>query len=190
MSVRASTSGSVTRMRATSSATLPLPTTTARAPDRSGVASSKLRVRVVPAHEVDGGDAARQVLAGNVQRAIGLRPDGIDDGVVALGEFGGLHVLADHDVAEEPEARVFGGLFELLADRLDLRVVGRDAGAHQPPRGRQHLQHVDGDIDVLGRVGRLQQRCRGEEPRRSGTDDGDVVWAHTRPSVRAGPRRG
>ena len=92
-------------MRATSSATLPLPTTTARAPDRSGAICSKLRVRVVPAHEVDGGDAARQVLAGNVQRAVGLRADGVDHGVVALGEFAGLDVLADHDVAEEAEAR-------------------------------------------------------------------------------------
>ena len=41
MSVVASTSGSVTRMRATSSATFPLPTTTARPVDRSGAISSK-----------------------------------------------------------------------------------------------------------------------------------------------------
>ena len=139
----------------------------------------KIRMRVVPADEVDGRDAAGQILAGNVQRAVGLRADGVDDGVVALGEFGRLDVFAHHHVAEKAEAGVFGDLFELFTDRLDLRVVGRDAGAHQPPRRRQHLQHVDDDADLLGRVGRLQQRCGGEETRRSGADDGDMVWAHT-----------
>lgn len=142
-------------------------------------------VRVVPAHEIDGGDAARQLLAGDVQRAVGLGPDGIDDGVVTLGELTGLHVLADRDVAEETEPRILGRLLELLADRLDLRMIGRDARAHQPPRGGEHLQHVNGDIGVLRRVGRLQQGGRGEEPRRSGADDCNVVRAHSRPSIRA-----
>ncbi|COW64470.1 Uncharacterised protein [Mycobacterium tuberculosis] len=39
--MRANTSGSVSRIRATSSATFPLPITTARAPDRSGDTCSK-----------------------------------------------------------------------------------------------------------------------------------------------------
>ena len=66
----------------------------------------EVRVRVVPADEVDGGHAAGQVLAGDAQRPVGLGADGVDHGVIALGEFGGLHVLADRDVAEEAEARV------------------------------------------------------------------------------------
>ena len=70
-------------------------------------------VRVVPADEVDGGDAARQVLAGNAQRPVGLRADGVDHGVVAFGQLGGLHVVADHDVAEEPEPRIQRRLLEL-----------------------------------------------------------------------------
>ena len=122
-------------------------------------------VRVVPADEVDGGDAAGQVLAGNAQRSVRLGADRVDHRVVALGELGGLHVFADHDVAEEPEPRIQRGLLELRADRLDLRMVGRDAGAHQTPRGGQHLQHVDAHVSVVGRVGELQQRSGGEVTR-------------------------
>lgn len=88
---------------------------------------------VVPADEIDGGDTARQVLTGDVQHAIGLRADGVDHGVVALGELAGLDVFADDHIAEEAEAGVLGRLFELLADRLDLGVIRRDPGAHQPP---------------------------------------------------------
>lgn len=135
---------------------------------------------VVPADEIDGGDTARQVLTGDVQHAIGLRADGVDHGVVALGELAGLDVFADDHIAEEAEAGVLGRLFELLADRLDLGVIRRDPGAHQPPGSRQHLQHVDGHVEVLGRVGGLQQGCRGEERRRPGAHDGDVIGTHTR----------
>ena len=125
----------------------------------------EVRVRVVPADEVDGRDAAGQVLARNAQRPVGLRADGVDHRVVALGQLGGLHMVADHDVAEEPEPRIQRGLLELGADRLDLRMVRRDAGANQPPRGRQHLQHVDAHVSVVGRVGELQQRGRGKVTR-------------------------
>lgn len=59
---------------------------------------------VVPADEIDGGDTARQVLTGDVQHAIGLRADGVDHGVVALGELAGLDVFADDHIAEEAEA--------------------------------------------------------------------------------------
>ena len=38
----------------------------------------EVRVGVVPADEVDGGDAAGQLLAGNAQRSVGLRADGVD----------------------------------------------------------------------------------------------------------------
>ena len=124
-----------------------------------------MRVRVVPADEVDGRHAAGQFLAWDAERAVGLRADGVDHRVVALGQFGRLHVFADHDVAEEPEPRIQRGLLELGADRLDLRMVRRDTGADQPPRGRQHLQHVDAHVSVVGRVGELQKRGRGKVSR-------------------------
>ena len=106
-------------------------------------------VGVVPADEVDGGHAAVQILAGDAQRPVGLRADGVDHGVVAFGQLSGLHMVADHDVAEEPEPWVQRRLLELGADRLDLRMVRRDAGAHETPRCGQHLQHVDADIPSL-----------------------------------------
>ncbi len=73
----------------------------------------EVRVRVVPADEVDGGDAAGQILTGDVQRPVGLRADGVDHRVVALGQLVGLHVLADDDVAEEAEPRIERRLLEL-----------------------------------------------------------------------------
>src|SRR4029077_17875548 len=109
----------------------------------------EVRMGVVPTHEVDGGDAAFELFAGNPQRSVGLRTDGVDDGVVVLGDFGRLHVFTDLDVAEEAEARIQRRLLELRADRLDLRMVGCDPGAHQTPRGRQHLQHVDAYVPAL-----------------------------------------
>ena len=66
----------------------------------------EVRVGVVPADEVHGGHAAGQVFAGDVQRAVGLRADGVDHRVVAVGQLGGLDVLADDDVSEEPEPRI------------------------------------------------------------------------------------
>ena len=138
----------------------------------------KVRMSVVPAHEIDRSDAARQLFAGDVQRSVRLRADRVDHRVVVLGQFGRADVLAHHDVAEKPEPRVVGGLLELLADRLDLGVVGRDPGAHQSPRRRQHLQHVNGDFDLVVRVGGFEQRRRGEESRGARADDCDVVRTH------------
>ena len=65
-----------------------------------------MRVGVVPADEVDRGHTAGQVLAGDAECPVGLGADGVDHRVVAFGEFGGLDVLADGDIAEEPEPRI------------------------------------------------------------------------------------
>ena len=111
------------------------------------------------------GDAASQLFARDVQRPIRLRANRVDDRVVLLGQFGRTDVLAHHDIAEEPEALVLGDILELLADRLDLRVVGSDPGAHQTPRRREHLEHVDGDVELVVGVGGFEQRGRGEESR-------------------------
>jgi hypothetical protein len=124
-----------------------------------------MRVRVVPTDEVDGRHAAGQILTRNAQRPVGLRADGVDDRVVTLGQLGGLHVVADDDVAEEPKPRIQRRLLELGADRLDFRMIRGDAGAHQAPRRRQHLQHVDAHVGVVGRIGELQQRGGGKVTR-------------------------
>ena len=69
-----------------------------------------------------------------------------------------------------------GDLLERARDRLDLRVVGRDAEAHEPPRRRQPLDQVDLDA---GR--RREQRARGVEAGGAGADDGDAKGRHRRP---------
>ena len=146
MSVVASTSGSLTRMRATSSATLPLPTTTARPLDRSGAISSKCGCALYQPTKSTAATLPGRSSPGMPSGPVRLRTDGVDHRVVALGELGGLDMVADGDVAEEPEPRIDGGLLELGADRLDLRMIRGDAGTHQPPRRRQHLQHVDAHV--------------------------------------------
>ena len=60
-----------------------------------------------------------------------------------------VHVDAELDVAEEAEAGLLRGPLERARDRLQLRVVGRDAEPDETPRRRQPLDHVD----LGGRVG-------------------------------------
>jgi hypothetical protein len=118
---------------ATSSATLPLPTTTARS-GQIGRHLLEMRVGVVPAHEVDRRHAARQILPGDVQRPVGLRADRVDDGVVRSASSS----PACRPTAMLPKNRNRGSnavFSNCLADRLDLRVVRRHAGTHQDPTG-------------------------------------------------------
>ena len=131
-------------------------------------------VAVVPADEVGRGDAAGEVLAGDAETAFALRSDGVEHGVVALEQFVAGDVGAEVDVTVEPEPGSGGDLFVLPAHRLDLRVVGGHAGAHETPRGGQPVVHVDPDL----RFGRVEEGPRGVEARRAGTDDGDAVSPH------------
>ena len=143
--------------------------------------SGEVRVGVVPADEVHGRDTSRQVLARDAQRPVRLGAHGVDDGVIALGEFVGRDVGPDRDVAEEAESRIGRRLLEGAADRLDLGVVGRDARTNQAPGGRQHLEHVDVDVRASGGdrlVGEFQQRRGGEISGRAGTDDRHVKGTH------------
>ena len=139
-----------------------------------GVEVHVVGVAVVPTDEVDGGEAAGPVLAGDAEAALGLRADRVDHRVVALQQLLDGHVLAQAHVAEEPESRARGDLLVLRAHRLDLGVVGGDARAHQTPRCGEPVEHVDADRRVL----RVQQRSRRVEPRGPRTDDGHGVRPH------------
>ena len=93
-------------------------------------------------------------------------------------------VLADLDVAEEAKPRSLGDPLERARDGLQVRMVGRDAEADEPPRRRQPLDHVH-----LGRrIGAREQVPGGVEGRRPGSDHGDAerhacaVVAHGSPS--------
>ncbi len=135
----------------------------------------KVRVRVVPADEINRGDTARQLLAGNVECTVRLRTDGVDHRVVAQGQVGRFDMLAHLDVAEKAKTGVLRGLLELLAYRFDLGVIGRDTGTDQAPGRRQHLEHVDRDIDLIRRIGGFEQGRRRKKPGRAGTHNRYVV---------------
>jgi hypothetical protein len=81
-------------------------------------------------------------------------------------------VPADLDVAEEPAPRIGGGLLEDARDRLDLRMIGRDAPSHEAPGRCEALEEMH-----LGVRARLQQMTGRVEAGRPGSDDGD---AHVR----------
>jgi hypothetical protein len=110
---------------------------------------------VVPGDELEGRPRAGQVLARDPEPAVGLRADGVENGVVEADEVVVVQIASDLHVAEEPETRLVGDPLERARDRLQLRVIRRDAEADEPPRGRQPVDHVDLD----GNVG-VEQRTR------------------------------
>jgi hypothetical protein len=103
---------------------------------------AEVRVSVVPADEVGGRVAPAQLLAGDPHRAVGRCPHRVDDRVVVAAVVGERQVLAELDVGEQPQSRVLRRALVQVCDRLDLRVVGGDAGADETPRGWQALVEV------------------------------------------------
>src|SRR5579885_268461 len=98
---------------------------------------------VVPADELGGRVAARQVLAGYAQAAIGLRPAGEHDGVVGAAQFLDREVAADGDVADETEGGRAGDLVIDQDGLLQLGMIGRHAAAHQSVGDGQPFVHVN-----------------------------------------------
>src|SRR5256885_10976884 len=89
-------------------------TTLFRSHDRGRMRQVELQVleigvAVVPGDKGGGGPGARKVLARDAEPAVGLGPDGIDDGVVEAEELLVRNVPADLDCAEEPEPRPGSG---------------------------------------------------------------------------------
>ena len=132
-------------MRATSSATLPLPTTTARSAARGRTSSSWIvGVAVVPGDELGRRPrAAAGPRRGSRAACRSAAPYGVDDRVVQPREVLVREIAPDLDVAEKAEAGLRGDLLERARDRLELRMVGRDAEPDEAPRRRQPLDHVD-----------------------------------------------
>ena len=129
----------------------------------------KVRMAVVPGHELERRPRAWEILAGNPELPIGLRTDRVDHGVVQPREFVVVQVAPDLDVSEEAEAGLRGDALESARDRLELRVVGRNAEADEPPRRREALDHVDLDGNI-----RVEERAGGVEARRSRADYGEA----------------
>ena len=121
----------------------------------------------VPGDESRRRKTVRAVLARNAEPAIALPADRQDDLVVVALEVGERDVAPELDVAEEADPRVERQSFEDAHDLLDLRMVGRDAVAHEPVRCRQPVDEIDRDRDLFLR----DERRRGVEARRPGPDD-------------------
>ena len=79
-----------------------------------------------------------------------------------------VEIAPDLDVAEKAKTRPLRNALEHARDRLDVRVVRRDAQAYEAPRRRQPVEQVDLD----GGVG-SQELPGCIEPRRPRADDGD-----------------
>ena len=170
-------------MRATSTATLPFPITTARSPREVELEVLVVGVAVVPGDELGRGPRAGQVLARDAEPPVGLRADRVDDGVVEPRELVVRDVAADLDVAEEAEARrravfsktretalISGGRARRRGGRGPTASAGARSGRPRPRVGRQQLR-------------RPRRSPAGPEPTtatRSATSCG-----HARQSVRA-----
>src|SRR4029079_10979518 len=108
----------------------------------------EIGVAVVPGDERGRGPRARQTLTRYPEPTVGLRAERIHHRAVEIGELGMRHVPADLDVAEEPKPRVDGDPLERARDRLAVRIVRRDAYAHETPTGRQPLDQVELDAPI------------------------------------------
>ena len=96
---------------------------------RSNPEVARVRMAVVPVDELGRAVRARSVLARDAEPVVVGDADRIDDRVVALEQLGAGDVVAEGDAAEEAKARLQRRLLVHARDRLDLRVVGRDARA-------------------------------------------------------------
>ena len=133
-------------------------------------------VAVVPGDELGRGDASGEILARDPHPLVGLGTDRVDDRVVAGRQVLVRDVAAQLDVPEEAKAGASSGLLEHARHGLDVRVIGRHAAAHEPPRSRQPVEYVDLDDEVRTSLG-AQQLARRVEPGRSRADDRDAQGA-------------
>ena len=129
----------------------------------------EIGVPVVPGNECGGWNRTNEVFAWNAHATVGLCSIGVDDGVVVLHQLCVRDVAANLDIAEHPKARLGSDLLEHFRDGLDLRMVGSDAGTHQPPWGRQTIKQVD-----LNRGLGIKQVSGGVEASRTGTNHGNA----------------
>src|SRR5260221_5997909 len=98
---------------------------------------------VVPGDELRGRMTPLEVLAGYSHAPVGLSAGREDDLMVVPPEVGHRDVLTEIHTAVEPEPGIGRDLVEGHGDGLDLLVVGRHAGADEPVRRGEPVDHVD-----------------------------------------------
>src|SRR5690606_8629240 len=87
----------------------------------------KVGMAIIPGDKLCGREAPGQVFARDVELAVGLCADGVDDLVVVAAQGGVGQVRTKVDVAEEAKTGVGGRAVIDLGHRFNLLVVGRDA---------------------------------------------------------------
>ena len=188
VSVGASSAGVRASIRATSSATLPLPITTARSCERSNSRRWKSGWPLYQATNDVAGHEPGSSSPGIPSRRSVCAPIGVHDRVVELRQLAVGHVTAHLDVAEEAEAGSRRDPLERARDGLDVRVVGGDAEPDETPGRRQPVDQVDLDARLLAREqagpprrtrpGRSRRPRPGvEEPRSRGNSEDDTNGA-------------
>jgi hypothetical protein len=146
---------------------LPAPTT-ATASAGGVERGARLRVAVVPGHEVGGGVVAGEFLAGHAELAGERCARGDQHAVVSGTKVIGRDVTSVLGVAGKAHLRVGEDLRQDPGDRFDLVVVGGDTVADQTERGRQLVEDVDGHVRSL------EQFRGGEDAGGACADDCDV----------------
>ncbi len=127
-----------------------------------------VRVAVVPAHEVGGAVAAREVDAGDAEVGVAHGAGREDHRVVVVLEVVQGDVLAEVHVAEDADVAAVEHLAQGGDDALDARVVRRDAVADQAVGRGQVLEQVDRDVELTRE---LEQDVGRVDAGRSGSDD-------------------
>ena len=107
-----------------------------------------VRVAVEPRHELGGGVASCEILAGDPHPPICFCADGKADLVKVLAEVGQADVFSHLHIAEEPESLLLGDAVEHPRDVLDLLVIRGDTKTHEAERSREAIEHVDLDVNI------------------------------------------
>ena len=127
-------------------------------PYESGVWRRQPRCGDASSPIVCGGVRAGTAFARDPEPIVGHGAVRVDDRVIALEQLGAGDVLAEADATEEAKAGMPRGPLVHARDRLDLRVVGRDAEAHQPERRLQRVIHIDLELGLQKLIGGVEAR--------------------------------
>ena len=168
------------RIRATSSATLPLPMTTASLPPSGGARSAKSGWPLYqPTNAADPTTPASSSPSIPSLRSCGA-PVASTTASYKSTSSSTDNAVADPDIADEADTVGVGDLVIAFRDRLDRLMIGRDA---EPDQSVRHGQFVD-DVDRRAVAIGFGQRFGRIETCRTRSDDGEVPHAHRLPQLR------
>src|SRR5579883_835317 len=90
-----------------------------------------------------------------------------------------MDIGAIGDVAEETHAGIRQNFIKDANHRFDRLVIGRNAVAHQPERGGEAIEKIDGQVEIAF----LEQGFGSVKSGRTGPDNGNAQWPGCRTSL-------